>query len=49
MSNQYFTEKEARKIGDKLNINWNEININEFTQEKRKAHSFRSGMDSVFI
>ncbi|MBP8707725.1 MAG: hypothetical protein KBH94_03250 [Caldisericia bacterium] len=32
MSNQYFTKKEARKIGDKLNINWNEVNINEFTK-----------------
>lgn len=30
MEKRKFTEEEARKIGDKLNIDWNEIKINEF-------------------
>lgn len=32
MKRQYLTKKDAKRIGDKLNINWNEVNIKEFTK-----------------
>lgn len=43
-----FTKEDAKKIGDELNVNWDEVNIDEFTMglNVELEHGTKSGEDT---